>query len=90
MLSVATVMSDALTLSSPQQEELFAQLGEVIMLNAHGSLLHEEGREKRYSDGVVCLHCGSVHVIKHGKNDIQRFMCKDCVKTFNYVSLFLQ
>jgi transposase-like protein len=87
MPSVATIMSDALTLSSPQQEELFTQLGEVITLNAHGGLLHEEEREKRYSDGVVCLHCGIVHVIKHGKkNDIQRFMCKDCGKTFNDLS----
>jgi len=77
-------MSDALALSSPQQAELFSQLGEVITLNAHDNLLHQEGREKRYSDGVVCLHCGSVHVIKHGKkNDVQRFMCKDCGKTFN-------
>jgi transposase-like protein len=87
MPSVATIMSDALRLSSPQQEEFFSQLGEVITLNTHGSLLHEEGREKRYSDGVVCLHCGSVHVIKHGmKNDVQRFMCKDCGKTFNDLS----
>ncbi len=87
MPSVSTIMSDALRLSSSQQEELFTQIGEIITLYTPGSLLHEEGREKRSSDGVVCLHCGSVHAIKHGKkNDVQRFMCKDCGKTFNDLS----
>lgn len=44
MPSIAAIISDDHILSSPQQEGLFAQLGEVITLNAHGSLFHKEGR----------------------------------------------
>ena len=34
-------------------------------------------------DTVVCPHCGSIKVIKHGKrNSRQRYFCKDCNKTF--------
>ncbi|MCR5814162.1 MAG: hypothetical protein K6G15_06695, partial [Desulfovibrio sp.] len=31
----------------------------------------------------ACAHCGSVHVIKNGHKDgFQRYLCKDCGKTF--------
>lgn len=44
-------------------------------------------REIRFSHGMVCPHCGSVHVIGHGKyRSRQRYKCKDCSKTFNDVS----
>ena len=34
-------------------------------------------------DAVVCPHCGSVKSIKHGtRNGRQRYLCKDCGKTF--------
>ena len=34
-------------------------------------------------DTVVCPHCGSVKSIKHGtRNGRQRYLCKDCGKTF--------
>ena len=34
-------------------------------------------------DTVVCSHCGSVKSIKHGtRNGRQRYLCKDCGKTF--------
>lgn len=35
------------------------------------------------SDRPCCPHCGSVHVVKNGHvNGSQRYMCKDCKKTF--------
>lgn len=34
-------------------------------------------------DCPCCPHCGSVHIIKNGhKGGAQRYMCKDCKKTF--------
>ena len=31
----------------------------------------------------TCPHCGSLHIVKNGKKrDKQRFLCKDCKKTF--------
>ena len=41
-------------------------------------------RETRFSGGLACLHCGSVSVKKNGKYRArQRYLCKDCGKTFN-------
>lgn len=41
-------------------------------------------RETRFSDGLACLHCGSVSVKKNGKYRArQRYLCKDCGKSFN-------
>ena len=42
--------------------------------------------EQKFSDGVVCLKCGSTNVKKHGfigcEIKHQRYLCKDCQKTF--------
>ena len=40
--------------------------------------------EQRFSDGLVCPHCGSKHIRKHGRsNGKQRYRCMGCKKTFN-------
>lgn len=42
--------------------------------------------EERFSEGLVCPHCGKKHIVKAGRygkhKDRQRFQCKDCKKTF--------
>jgi transposase-like protein len=44
----------------------------------------KELRELRFNKGKVCPKCNSNHVVKNGKfNDKQRYLCKDCRKTFN-------
>src|SRR5665648_505652 len=44
-------------------------------------------REVRFSKGTYCPHCKSIHVIGHGKyRSRQRYLCKDCGKTFNDIS----
>lgn len=41
--------------------------------------------ERRFSGGRVCPICGGVHVQRNGrrKNGTQKFICKDCGKTFS-------
>jgi transposase-like protein len=41
--------------------------------------------EKRFADGRVCPICGGVHVQRNGRraNGSQKFVCKDCGKTFS-------
>ena len=39
--------------------------------------------EQRFSDGLVCPHCGKKHIVRFGKaRGKQRFRCKDCNRTF--------
>ena len=43
-----------------------------------------ELREKKYSKGFSCPHCGGTHVVRYGKfKGRQRYKCKDCIKTFS-------
>ena len=41
--------------------------------------------EKRFSGGRVCPICGGTHVQRNGRrsNGVQKFICKDCGKTFS-------
>jgi transposase-like protein len=88
MPSTKSIFKDIKSLSDNEIEELFNHIGELISYKSLTKSIHSDSREQRYSNGVACLHCGSTSVIKHGKkNDIQRFRCKDCGKTFNDLTL---
>lgn len=44
----------------------------------------EEVRDSRFSSGLACVHCGSKMVKRNGKyRSRQRYLCKDCGKSFN-------
>lgn len=44
-------------------------------------------REVRFSNGLACIHCGSLSLKRNGKyRSRQRYLCKDCGKTFNDMS----
>lgn len=88
MPSVQSLIRDAKALSNSEIEVLFDSIGELLSLNSISNSIHSDSREQRYTGGVVCIHCNSNKVIKHGKkNNIQRFMCKDCSKTFDDITL---
>jgi transposase-like protein len=40
--------------------------------------------KERFANGRVCPHCGCMHIIRHGhrKDGTQRYLCRDCKKTF--------
>ncbi len=88
MSSTKSIFKDIKSLSDNEIEELFNHIGELISFKSLTKSIHSDSREQRYSNGVACLHCGSTSVIKHGKkNNVQRFRCKDCGKTFNDLTL---
>ncbi|SEB17771.1 Transposase [Bacillus nitratireducens] len=44
-------------------------------------------REMRFKERLGCVHCGSVKVKWNGKyRDRQRYLCRDCGKSFNNLS----
>lgn len=40
--------------------------------------------KERFANGRVCPICGCIHVVRNGhrKDDTQRYICKDCGKSF--------
>ena len=88
MPSTKSIFKDIKLLSDNEIEDLFNHIGELISFKSLTKSIYNDSREQRYSNGVACLHCGSTSVIKHGKkNNVQRFRCKDCGKTFNDLTL---
>ncbi|MCY6354809.1 IS1595 family transposase [Clostridium sp. ZS2-4] len=84
MPSVKSLLSEFEKLSTLEQEQLFNLIGEVLTLSTHTKNIIEEVRENRFSKGKICLHCDSNNVVRNGKyNGKQRYLCKDCGKTFS-------
>ncbi len=46
--------------------------------------MEEYMTNERFSNGMFCLHCGSIHVVRNGhrSDGTQRYLCRDCRKTF--------
>lgn len=59
--------------------ELFEYNGQLITINSMEKDLQKDCKEKHFSDGQVCQTYGS---LKNGK---QRYLCKDCKKSFMVV-----
>lgn len=84
MPSVYSIFKDIKSFNDDEIEELFNSIGEILSLKSMIKSLYNDSREQRFSKGFACLHCGGTNVIKDGrKNDVQRFRCKGCKKTFN-------
>lgn len=74
---------DLKNLSSNDLEEIFQAVSNILAER------NEDGfdKEDHLAKGVVCPFCGSVHCVKNGKSrGKQRFLCKDCNKTFGVVT----
>jgi transposase-like protein len=70
--------SDQLQLFQAIQTALFPESREDI------ASMVGDIREMRFSSGLACVHCGSISVKRNGKyRSRQRYLCKDCGKTFN-------
>lgn len=46
--------------------------------------MHSKVESERFKNGRVCPHCGGVHVQRNGhrKDGAQKFVCRDCGKSF--------
>jgi transposase-like protein len=70
--------TEQLRLFQAIQETLFPETKEDIA-NMIGDI-----REVRFSGGLACVHCGGVNVKRNGKyRSRQRYLCRDCGKSFN-------
>ena len=83
MPSIKSILTDIQTLPLNQIEELLSYLEEFLVLGSQVEQVCEEVKEFRFAKGKVCPHCSSELISRNGKyNGKQRYICKDCRKTF--------
>ena len=83
MPSIKSILTDIQTLPLNQVEELLSYLEEFLVLGSQVGQVCEEVKEFRFAKGKVCPHCNSELISRNGKyNGKQRYICKDCRKTF--------
>jgi len=72
-------------LSYDEKEKVILTVQNIMSNSTEGNAkLIGELREKKYSKGFSCPHCGGTHVVRYGKfKGRQRYQCKDCIKTFS-------
>ncbi len=82
MATLGSILADITTLSLTEREMLKNRL--IRSLTKHSSSLDEFVKETRFSNGMACPICGCAHVVRNGhRNDrAQRFVCKDCGRSF--------
>ena len=79
MPSIKSILTKIQTLPLNQVEELLSYLEEFLVSNSQVEQIYEDVKEFRFSKGKVCPHCSSELISKNGK---QRYICKDCRRTF--------
>lgn len=81
MATVSDIIKMIATLSDKEKDELKLALtnGANITMS-----LNTLATENRFANGRVCPLCGSVHVVRNGHqaDGTQRYMCRDCKKSF--------
>lgn len=82
MATITSVLNDISTLSASDRVLLKDRL--VRMFTKHTSSLDEFVKSERFSGGLVCPLCGCTHIVRHGhrKDGTQRYLCRNCSKTF--------
>jgi transposase-like protein len=80
------VYKDFYTLPKKEKLELFRAIKQDLFPKPKADISKMVGeiRETRFSKRLACVHCGSMSVKHNGKyRSRQRYLCKDCGKSFN-------
>ena len=83
MATLKQIWEDIKTLDQKQREQLRRMIG---YASAVGDMKNKEEAmtEHRFSGGRFCVHCNGKHIVRngHASNGMQRYLCRDCGKTF--------
>lgn len=82
MSAVRELCEAFMKLSYSEKTSFYTKLSKEYIVD-NGSI-GETLVEKRFSEGLKCLHCGSSHAVKNGRcpDGTQRYLCRDCKRTF--------
>lgn len=80
MPTISSVLKDYASLPAPDQNAVKTAIISAVGIGMDmGSFVSAE----RFKDGFKCPFCEKEHVVRNGKHDgKQRYLCKDCGKTF--------
>lgn len=72
--------------SEEEIEIIREKLNDYLINHLYDSKIHKELSDN--FDSSLCPHCKGRHIIKYGKNKkgYQRYLCKDCLKTFSSIT----
>ena len=83
MPSIKSILTYIQTLPLNKIEELLSYLEEFLVLGSQVGQVCEEVKEFRFAKRKVFHHCNSESISRNEKyNGKQRYICKDCKKTF--------
>lgn len=73
---------------TPNKQKLFTEkIASQLPTEKNTFTLNKLIENKDKTQGILCPHCQSVHVVKNGTQlDKQRYKCKNCNKTFTSIS----
>lgn len=82
MATVSSILADITTLSSTDKDILKEYL--ISLFKSTTGSLESFVTNERFSGGLVCPICGCLHIVRNGhrKDGTQRYICKDCDKSF--------
>ena len=80
MATITSVLADFNTLSLSDREYIKS----VLISRTTTSDIETYLTNERFADGKVCPICGCIHILRNGhtKSGSQRYICKDCGKSF--------
>ena len=83
-MSFNLLLQQILMIPKQEQERIFWELKTKLFPATTSDKLITELREKKFSEGFVCIHCGSKEVSRYGTyKGRQRYKCKCCHKSFS-------
>ena len=82
MATVTSILADIATLSTAERVILKSRL--INAFSGFPSSMEDFVKNERFSGGMACPVCGGTRVVCHGhrKDGSQRYLCRDCGKTF--------
>lgn len=81
--SMLTILTEIKKLTDTEINDLYIFLEETKVNKTTVSSISEEVKEQRFAKGKKCPHCQADKVVRNGKyKGKQRYVCKNCNKTF--------
>ena len=82
MATINSILADIATLSKADIDTLKNHFAKMFLKSA--TTLEEMVIDNRFSGGMACPVCGCIHIVRNGhrKDGTQRYVCRDCGKSF--------